>query len=214
MIANVQAEKRIARFAVVCMALFGAAPATAADDYGWIAGLNAGAAKLQDFRFPTTSSDDTGTAGSVFGGYQFTRYVAVAGGYVNLGKYSFQGPAFGGFDQQIKVDGFHLSGVGSYPVAERVDLQGTLGIYRWNYKFNSAADAFDPARSLSDSGYSPTFGIGVNIDIFSKRGTYLQLGWQRFLKVGNRQTVEHENDYDLFMVGVMYNFSKIMEAKK
>ena len=210
--ANTVAGMRIARTAAVCMALCAAAPATANDDYGWLAGVDAGVAKLKDFRLPTTSSDDTGTVGSIVGGYQFTRYFALAGGYVNLGKYSFQGPSFGGFSQDIKVDGFHFFAAGNYPVGERVGLTGTAGAYRWKAKFHSAPDAFDPERNLSDTGVSPTLGLGVKIDIFSKRGTYLHIGWQRFFKVGKRETVEHENDYDLFLVGIMYNFSKLAEG--
>jgi OOP family OmpA-OmpF porin len=205
---------RNARIAIVSLALVGAGPAAAADDYGWIAGFGTGQAKQKDFRLPTTNYDDTDTVVSAFGGYQFTRYFAMAGGYLDLGKFHAQGTAsFGPYDQTMKVDGFHVFGVGSYPVADRVSVTGTLGAYRWNYKFSEPAIGVDPARSLSDSGVSPTFGIGVNIDIFSKRGTYLHIGWQRFLNVGNRNTVEHENDYDLFMVGVVYNFSKLMEGK-
>jgi hypothetical protein len=136
----------------------------------------------------------------------------VTGGYLDLGKYRAQVTSFGGSAEDIKVDGVHLSGVGFLSVASRVDLVGTVGAYRWHYKFHSS-DAFDPNRNLSDSGVSPTFGVGVNIDIFEKRGSYLHIGWQRFLTVGKRETVEHENDYDLFLVGVVYNFSKITEAR-
>jgi hypothetical protein len=210
---QIRGKKRIARSVAACVALSGAAPATASDDYGWFAGFNAGQAKLHDFRLPTTSSDDKDTVLSAFGGYQFTRYVAVAGGYVDLGKYNFQGPSFGGYTQQIKVDGFQLSAIGSYPVAERVDLAASAGVFRWNVKFHSS-DPIDPNINLSDSGYSPTFGVGVNIDIFSKRGTYLYLGWQKFWNVGDRGTVEHENDYTMYVIGVTYNLSKIMEARR
>ena len=206
--------KRSTRLVIVSLALAGAGVAAAADDHGWIAGLSVGQAKLQDFRLPTTSADDTGTVVSVFGGYQFTRYFSVAGGYVDLGDYSFQGTSFGGYDWSMKIRGVQVSAIGSYPVLERVDLQGSVGVYRWHYKFHSAADAFDPERNLSDNGYSPTLGIGVTIDIFSKRGSYLYLGWQRFFNVGNRNTVENENDFNLFLVGAVYNFSKLMEGKK
>ena len=206
--------ERNARIAIVILALAGAGQAMANDDYGWLVGANAGVAKLNDFRFQTTSKADTGTVGSIFGGYQFTRYFALAGGYIDLGKYNFQGTTFGGYNQTIKVDGFQLAGVGNLPVAERVGLTGTLGAFRWDYKFSEPANPAtgDPARSLSDSGVSPTVGLGVNIDIFSKRGSYLHIGWQRFFKVGRRETVEHENDFDLFLIGIVYNFSKLQEG--
>lgn len=211
--ADAFAVQRIARISIVCLAILPAAPAAAADDYGWLAAVSAGAAKLQDFRLPTTSSDDTGTVASLYGGYQFTRHFSLAGGYVDLGKYSFQGPSFGGYVADIKVDGVHFYGAGNLPVSERVGLVGTLGAYWWNYKYHDLDVPTGQQRNLSDTGVSPTVGLGVNIDIFSLRGTYLQVSWQRFFKVGKRETVEHENDYDLLVVGIMYNFSKLAEGK-
>src|ERR1700733_2678382 len=97
--------------------------AFADDDAGWYAGFNAGESRatIDDGRitagllgdgFTTTSiSDDNSHFGfKVFGGYEFNRYLALEGGYFNLGQFGFTAdtvPA-GSFRGDIKLHGAHI----------------------------------------------------------------------------------------------------------
>jgi predicted porin len=204
MTAILRAIRRTTHVLVACTALVCVVPAAA--DEGWLAGISVSQAQLQDFRLPTTSADDTRAAWSAYGGYKF-RGFAIAAGYLDLGKYRFEGPSFGGYTQDVEAYGFHFFAVGTYPVTSRVDLLGTVGAFRWTYKF-SGSDPSDPDRKLSDTGVSPSFGLGVNYRLSETGGAYLHAGWQRLKSVGDRNTVEHENDFDLIQVGVVYLFGK------
>src|SRR3954465_7472217 len=94
--------KKIIQFSVI---VGGAAalPATAAETVGnWYIGGGVGQSRADTpgtgpivRGTPVTSvavsSDDTGTAGKAFLGYQFNKYLAAEGGYFRLGDFSFTG---------------------------------------------------------------------------------------------------------------------------
>ena len=192
--------------AILAAGFLGSSPASAVG--GWFVGVNGGSAELQDFRLTVTSSDDSETVLSVVGGYQFMKHFGVAASYVDLGNYHFEGPDFGGYVTDLDVDGFHVFSLGIIPVSSRVALFGTLGVYRWDVKETDIDVPIMFERRLSDTGFSPTYGVGVNVDVFGKSGINLHVDWQTFVDVGDRQTTEHENDYEILSAGITYHFGK------
>jgi hypothetical protein len=182
----------------------------AAADVGWIAGASGGQSKLNDFRLSTTTLEDDDTVWMLVGGYQFTPYFLLVGGYTDLGSYHAEGPDFGGYVNDIEIDGTYLRAVGKLPLGSQFSILGSVGGLYWDYDFKSE-DALEPPRHLTDTGFSPSVGIGVNFDIIdtpADSGFNLHAGWERLFKVGNRDTVEHENDYDVILLGLTYNFTK------
>ncbi len=167
-------------------------------------GATVGQAELKDFRLPTTSLGDSEEVGEVFVGYQFTPFFATTVGYMDLGTYDAAGPVFGGYTHELEFSGAHISTIGIVPISPRVAAFATAGLYFWNGDFRGEDE--DGLRVLSDSGESVTYGAGLNVDVFAEDGINLHITWQRFDTVGDRQGLEHENDYDLFLIGATYHF--------
>jgi hypothetical protein len=202
------AMKRTILALVVCVCL---ASTSSAAGVGWIAGVSGGMAKLEDFRLSTTDLEDEQVVWMATGGYQFTPFFGVVGGYADLGDYHAEGTDFGGYVHEISVDGAYLRGVGMFPVTSRFSVLASFGAFYWDYDFRSSDDE-DPNRHLTDTGVSPSVGVGVDFDLSGGsphfRGFNLHAGWERLIKVGDRETVEHENDYDVLLLGITYNFTE------
>jgi len=179
---------------------------------GWLAGGSAGQAKLLDFRLDTDELDDTDVTWMAVGGYQFHPFYALVGGYLDLGDFHAEGPSFGGYERDISVNGFYVRNLGIIPVFSQVSFLGSLGVFRWDYEFNDLDIPSGSTRHLTDTGYSLTYGLGINVDLAGSsahfRGLNLHAGWERLDTVGDRETVEHENDYDVFLLGLTYNFTQ------
>jgi len=154
---------------------------------GIYGGLGVGVAKANfesgDFVAPagTTSSENQHEAGGKgFIGWRFHRYVAVEGGYYNLGKFDvdYNGPGLSGKSTH-KVDGWGLSAIGIAPVAPNFSFFGRVGAF--NGKVNTSVSGTTPANLLTteDRRTALLLGGGVQWDINSRwalRGEYENYG--------------------------------------
>ena len=122
---------------------FIAIPMAFAAEPGWYGGLNLGQsrAKIDDpriiggllaggFSSASVIDDDRDTGGKVFGGYQFNRYLALEGGYFDLGKFGFTANTvpLGSLTGTIKIKGVNLDLVGTLPIT----AVGGLGCFSRN----------------------------------------------------------------------------------
>ena len=153
-----------------------------AQDKGFYAGAGVGQSFVDEGRY-----DDHDTAFSAFGGYQFNKYFALEGGYVDFGEIEADvaGPSFEG-------DSTYISAVGTLPLNDRFALYAKAGIHRWNL------DTSLPALTgtADDGDTDPTYGIGAQYrfnDRFSMR-----TGYDRF-EVGDL-------DVDLVQVQGIFHF--------
>jgi hypothetical protein len=181
---------------------------TVVADSGWLAGASVGKAKLKDFRLTTAVAEDDDTVLELYGGYKVMKHYAVTGAYVDFGSYHFEGPNFGGYVTDIEIDGFHVDNHGLLPLGKRVELRGSAGLFVWDYEENDVDLVTSDRRHLTDTGVSATFGAGVNVDILRENGIGLHFVYHRFVEVGDRRTVEHENDFDVVFAGVDYFWGK------
>ena len=94
---------------------------------GIYAGVSAGQAEAQAYACAARSTcKNKGTVYRIFGGYQFSRNLAVEAAFSDLGKVSSSSP---GFDQSVKVRAGELTVVASYPASERFSVFGKAGGY-------------------------------------------------------------------------------------
>ena len=142
-----------------------------------------------------TSCDDSDVGWKVFGGYQFSKFLGVEGGYVDLGKVSGTDTSFGLGDVDAEMWGVFISGVGTLPIGDRFGVFGKIGAAYTDIEVSSSTLGSD-----SDDGVNLTFGVGGFMNIL--RNLSVRVEWERFQDAGG----DAELDVDLISVGVAYKF--------
>jgi OOP family OmpA-OmpF porin len=145
-----------------------AAGHTVAQDAGFYLGAGLGQAQAKDAcdtsgtTAVVSSCDDKDTAWRLFAGYQFNKYFALEGGYVDWGKSSFAGTLGAtGFTGSAKAWGIDGSALGLLPLADWFALLGRVGATYWDLKVEGAIPSLGLAGSASDTGLSAHYGLGV-----------------------------------------------------
>ena len=94
-----------------------ATPVFASTDMGPYVGLGIGQSSTDKYNLSTK----TGTAVSIYAGYQFMKYVAAEVQYNDLGSITPTGGS------SVKINGYSLAAVGTLPLNEQWALQAKLG---------------------------------------------------------------------------------------
>lgn len=185
-----------------------AGSASAADN-GWYAGVDLGSSNyalmkstmtdlsqgLTEAGLPnTTTESDTATAYGVDVGYQFFKYLAVEGGYVDFGSASGDANITltppGTAHVNIHAKGETLYAVGILPLSDQFSLFGKLGALVYSQDLTASVSVVGAGSTsvpgASDSGTTPAIGVGANWDIDQQFG--LRLGFTRFHAVGDDST--------------------------
>jgi OOP family OmpA-OmpF porin len=201
-----------------------AGAANAADDGGWYGGFNLGQsrAEIDDARITsgllagglstTSISDDDRDFGyKIFGGYKFNRFLAVEGGYFDLGKFGFTAHTLplGTLSGSMKVRGVNLDLVGILPITERFSAFGRAGV---NYA--EARDSFSSTGAVTVLNANPKerdtnykFGGGLQFD-FTRR-LAMRLEGERY-RIND--AVGNKGDVDLISLGLIYRFGAASPA--
>ena len=127
--------------------------------------------------------DQTASSFKVFGGYQFTRNVAVEAAFVDLGEFDSLG-----LPNALDQYGLAFEIVGILPIGHRGAVFGKVGFFDWSVDFLS--------RTV-DEGTDLTFGVGGEYVFDNNWGVRAE--WERFTDVS-------DGDVDLFSAGVVYRF--------
>ncbi|MCX5877385.1 MAG: outer membrane beta-barrel protein [Deltaproteobacteria bacterium] len=157
--------------------------------------------------FTTTGfEDDNHDLGfKLFGGYQFNKYLAVEGGYFDLGKFDFTstGVPTGTLSGNIKVRGVNLDVVGILPITEKFSAFGRVGA---NYA--KTEDSFVGGGSLTALNPNPTkrdtnykFGLGLQYAFNDALAMRAEAERYRI-----NDAVGNDGDIDLISVGLVYRF--------
>jgi len=199
-------------------------PAAFADDAGWYAGFNAGQsrAKIDDSRIAggllgegftssSISNEDRHFGYKVFGGYEFNRYFALEGGYVDLGQFGFTADTIpaGRLRGQIKIKGVNFDAVGSVPIGDNFSLFARVGL---NYA--DAKDTFSGTGSVAVINPSPSksapdykFGFGAQYDFTRTFGMRVEAERYRI-----NDAVGNKGDVDLYSAGLVFKFGRAAPA--
>jgi opacity protein-like surface antigen len=155
-----------------------------------------------------TDLGHTKEAWSVYGGYPITNTFSVEAGYTDLAYVARLEQANNGTVTARagqKTKGITLGLTGKKPVTRKLDVYGKAGAFVWKSKVLSTVG------NVSDSGTSPTVGLGVEYAISKK--VSLRAGWDRYFKVGKRDNLLNsgvagsvKDDIDTYSVGLSYNF--------
>ena len=111
-----------------------------------------------------------------------------------MGNYDFKGAYLGTAVQgNLKITGYSLAAVGTFPINSSVGIFGKLGVFSWDAKASASSGSIN--NSASGSGSNALYGLGLKYNVtkqFSIRGE-----WDRF---------HDSNAVDLLSVGVAYKF--------
>lgn len=160
----------------------------------------------------TSMSKDQHDIGfKLFGGYQFNRYVALEGGYFNLGKFGFTSTTVpvGTLTGQIKLQGVNLDLVGSLPLGERWTVLGRVGA-----QYAQAKDSFSSTGAVSVGNPNPSksainykYGAGLQYEL--NPSILVRAEAERYRvddAVGNR------GDVNFFAVSLVFPFGRTPAA--
>jgi OOP family OmpA-OmpF porin len=156
-----------------------ATPAPQPPESGFYLGAGIGHATAKDWcHEPALASgaarcDDKDTAWRLLAGYQFNRYLALEGGYHNLGKFQ---ALVAGAQTDIKTTAWEAVALGILPIGGIVSAYGKLGAFRGETRGGGTRN------NLEERKASVTFGAGVQAHVlssFAVRGE-----WQRYPKLG------------------------------
>ena len=134
-----------------------------AQDHGFYSGVGMGQSHIDK-----GSYNDRDRAFTVFGGYDFNKYIGVESGYADLGRLEYVG------EVPLEATAPYLVAVGKLPLTDKVAVYAKAGINHWNLE-----DAHPSLTATDDdSGTDATYGLGVQYrinDRFAVRGDYSRL---------------------------------------
>jgi hypothetical protein len=173
---------------------------------GPYAAITAGETITHDYSVggPIANLDDKGTGFEALVGYEFSGVLAAEASYVDLGSMTADGPAFGGFTDELKAKGFGLSAVGTYPPATPLAGQVRLGGFRWTQDIDYHDVGEDYVASEDGVGFAAGGGLRYRIPSLPALG--ITAAWTRYFKVGDPDKSGHSYDRDFISAGVSYQF--------
>ncbi len=195
-----------------------ASSAAVADNSGWYVGANAGQSlsRIDDGRIEAGLAEsglgtvliddfDRHFAYKLYGGYQFSRYLSLEGGYFDFGKFGFAAQTLpqGTLRGELKLQGANLDLVGTLPVARRFAVFGRAGVnyadVRDSFEGSGPVDVLEPREGKHEVNYK--MGLGVQYDLTE----FLRLrGEVERYRIDD--PVEGKADVDLFSIGLAYRF--------
>ena len=169
--------------------------------------------------FKSSHDNSTNNSWTIFGGYQINRFLAIEALYSTLGEYTRTASGISRFGKlgkpssyqivdNLKLDGFGLSGLANLPITDRFSVFGKYGIFNWRGKLDHAttfrSGALDPVASTDeDSGYSPMMGFGARFKF--KHGFSVLAEWMQINDVGGNLSTGSSNAQVSFL-GMQLNF--------
>lgn len=195
-----------------------ASPLAAAKDSGWYLGGNLGLSHariddkritsgLQGMGYTTTSidEDERDLGYKLFGGYQFNRFLALEGGYFDLGEFGYvadvQPP--GTLSGDVEIKGFNLDLIGFLPITEKFSAFGRGGVNYAKAKahFAGTGSVNVPDPDQSEHGADYKFGLGLQYFFTQSFGMRAEAERYRI-----DDAVGNNGDVDLYSAGVVYRF--------
>jgi len=156
-------------------------------------------------------SDERDTAYRLFLGYQFNRFMALEGGYFDLGEARFTADTtvpLGTLSGKLKTRGWHLDLVGSLPVTPRFSVLGRIGAHHGKTKAEYvgtglAVPAF-PEASKSKTNYK--YGAGLQYEITP--AMLVRGEWERY-RVSH--VADGRHNVDVASVSLVFPFGRAMQ---
>lgn len=158
-----------------------------------------------------TDTDERDTAYKVLLGYQFNRFMALEGGYFDLGEGRFTTTTTtppGSLRGAIKTRGWNIDLVGSLPMTSQWALLGRIGAQHAKttaeYSGSGLVTPANPAASNSKTDYK--YGVGLQYEITP--AVLLRAEWERY-RVTNVSSGHHR--VNVTSLSVVFPFGRVMQ---
>jgi OOP family OmpA-OmpF porin len=184
---------------------------------GWYTGFGLGQSRLGfktgDFNIGPAgtgiSFDESDTAFKFFAGYRVLPWLAIEGGYDNLGRNTVSFSNAGGAARlEYKVDALKLTGVGSFAFGNTgFSAFGKLGFGYTRVREDSSNFPAVMARSdVSESEWKITPVIGAGVQYRLPRGLALRAEYEHYNEVGDSPVPTGRARAGLWSLSLMYLF--------
>jgi OOP family OmpA-OmpF porin len=187
------------------MAIWGSQAMAVDFSDGFRIGASGGLADNADFCLQTgghTSCDAKDFAWKIYGGYQFMKWIAVEGGYVDLGKAETLGPGGGlGDSSTAASQALVATGVFTAPGLEAAGFYIKLGGAWWDQDRQVNTFGF-PTVASSETGVSPLAGAGFRFPFKETLGLVFE--YEHYFDVGTTET--GQSDIGVWSVGLLWSF--------
>jgi OmpA-OmpF porin, OOP family len=153
-----------------------------------------------------TIRDETDWGFKLFGGYQFTRHLALEGGYFNLGEFGFSSTVVptGTLNGEAKLHGLNLDLVGTWPFSNRWSAIGRVGAHytdtRDTFTGTGSVVVFDREPEKREFNYKIGAGVQYSLD-----PVLLRLEGERY-RVSD--ALSNHGDINTLMLSVVYPFGR------
>jgi opacity protein-like surface antigen len=181
-------KKKLSATIVLAACAAATLPAWAADNGAYV-GLSAGKADWKADSINGVTGDNSGTAGKVFGGYQFNKNLGLELGYADLGKFGGAGTG------SARAHATSLDAVGMVPLGDSAfSAIGRVGVA--NTRTRTSIAGVDS----SSSGSNLKAGLGVQYNLSKNAGVRAE--WERY----RAKEFGEKNNIDLATVGFVWGF--------
>ncbi len=164
-----------------------------AADEGFFAEIGVGYSKMDVPAAPAgVAVDDTSTAFSIGGGYNFNNMFALEAGYTDLGEVTASGA---GLSATVSVDGWYVGPRLTFALNNQAEVYGRIGILAWDAETKS-----NFGFSGSDDGTDVYFGLGAAWKFNDK--VSLGAEWTRY----KFEDAGGDTDVDVIGAKLKFNF--------
>ncbi|HYW58486.1 MAG TPA: outer membrane beta-barrel protein [Polaromonas sp.] len=212
------AKRQLSLLALAGLATLGSTTVSAQQVVGPYIGANLGATRSdfnngdvnryllnRGFTVNSSSEDNSSTGGKLFGGYQFTPYFAVEGGYFDLGKFDYRAnttPA-GSFGVNNRIRGLNLDLVGTAPLTDKFSVFGRIGAAYAQNRANFASTGLVPAYTGSTRTNDTNLKLGIGVQYAITEALALRAELERY-RIND--PIRNRGHVDMASVGLVYRF--------
>lgn len=205
------------------------AAVSAAESY-WYVGVNVGQSRIDattaeieqaflvddGFVATNTTLDETDTGWKAYLGYRFNRFLALEGGYADLGEATFNTTIVNAppplnlltpfpVSATATADGTVLAAVLHLPLTESASLFAKAGVFRWQAEFTERITGTNITRvSRSEEQTDPAYGVGAELRL--TEGIRARVELERFKDVGKGIGGREGRDIDFVSAGIVFAF--------
>jgi OOP family OmpA-OmpF porin len=150
--------------------------------------------------------DNSDSAWTAFGGYQFNKYFSAELTYVKLGNYhaNLAVPGVGNLFTNIQITGWGPSIVGTLPLRNDLAILGRIGETYMRETRGNCDICIGTVSTASDNTWSPTVGIGLKYDFNSSLSARGEL--THYTNIGKSTANTFGANMNLYTVGFAYKF--------